>query len=76
MFLYFILLDNKLKVIFSDESGPNLNFVEAMQNDSRGLVESGLHFRFSKILTYIRIHCKPGQVDYYHLLSHDETCTE
>ena len=41
-----------IKVIFSDESGLNLNLVKLTQYDGRSHVKSGRHFRFSKMSTY------------------------
>ena len=41
-------------MIFSDESGQNLNLVKPTQYDGRSHVKSGQHFRFSKMSTYFK----------------------
>ena len=40
------------KVIFSDESGQNINLVKLIYYDGRSHTKSGQHFRFSKMSTY------------------------
>ena len=42
----------EIKVIFSNESGQNLQLVKPTQYDSKSHVKSGQHFRFSKIFTH------------------------
>ena len=44
--------NHRIKVIFSDESGQNLNLIIPTQYDGRSHVKSGEHFRFSKRSIY------------------------